>query len=305
MMNEFFGTSPWTAITKDVARKRRGPIVAAVSYVGSKAGDVLPLRKGDFLVCDASERAIRQGVTSAKALGAYLRVGVKVFSYEGLHAKVVASETFAWVGSANASENSRDHLTEASVRLEGPAGRKAYKWAESLAAEDIELSKHDVQRLAKLPVSWQVRGGELERKSNPVQMPRELSRLVILELNYGVSTVAEKAAEKHRVEVKKSLSVQSSQLNWFENRKPLPVKEGQWFIPIYGNKVGKPCRLERVKKETRFDICWYAQIRTTNRLKATVLRNLVSGVDSNFDYRVLTDQRQIAEILNQYGAVKA
>jgi hypothetical protein len=52
-MNEFVGISPWTAITKDVARKRRGPIVAAISYVGVSAAEVLPLRKGDFLICDA------------------------------------------------------------------------------------------------------------------------------------------------------------------------------------------------------------------------------------------------------------
>lgn len=123
-MNEFVGTSPWVAITKDVVRKRRGPIVAAISYVGVKASEVLPLRKGDFLICDASERAIKQGVTSAKALASYLRIGVKVFSHEGLHSKVVATESFAWVGSANASRNSRDNLTEASVRIEGPACRK-------------------------------------------------------------------------------------------------------------------------------------------------------------------------------------
>jgi hypothetical protein len=97
-MNEFLGTSPWTAITKDVARKRRGPIVAAISYVGVNARDVLPLRQGDFLICDASERAIKQGVTSAKSLASYLRNGVKVFSHEGLHSKVVATESFAWLG---------------------------------------------------------------------------------------------------------------------------------------------------------------------------------------------------------------
>ena len=139
-MNEFIGTSPWVAITKDVARKRRGPVVAAISYVGAKASEVLPLRKGDFLICDASQRAIKQGVTSAKTLAAYLRKGVQIFSHEGLHSKVVATENFAWVGSANASGNSRDNLTEASVRIEGPVGRSSFKWALSLATEDAKLS---------------------------------------------------------------------------------------------------------------------------------------------------------------------
>ena len=300
-MNEFVGTSPWVAITKDVARKRRGPIVAAISYVGVNAPEVLPLRDGDFLICDASERAIKQGVTSAKVLASYLRIGVKVFSHEGLHSKVVASESFAWVGSANASGNSRDNLTEASVRIEGPACRDAYRWAESLAVEDTELSLRDVRLLVKLPVSWQARGGVPGRVSKSVNLPDGLSRLVILELDFNGSAAAEKAAEKQRAEVKKSLSVQSSQLNWFENKKPLPLKEGEWFIPVYGNKVGKPCRLERVKKEKNFDLCWYAQVKTPTQLKIADLRSLVSGVEEWFNYCVIKDERQIAKVLKHYG----
>jgi hypothetical protein len=300
-MNEFVGTSPWTAITKDVARKRREPIVAAISYVGVKASEVLPLRKGDFLICDASERAIKQGITSAKALAAYLRLGVRVFSNEGLHSKVVATESFAWVGSANASGNSRGRLTEASVRIEGPACREAYRWAESLATEDTELSKQDVRLLAKLPVSWQARGGEPGRVSKSVNLPNGLSRLVILELDFGGSAAAEKAAEKQRAEVKKSLSVQSSQLNWFENKRPLPIKEGEWFIPVYGNKVGKPCRLERVKKEKNFDLCWYAQVKTPTRLKMSDLRSLVPGVEEWFNFCAIENRRQIVKLLKHYG----
>lgn len=300
-MNEFVGTSPWVAITKDVGRKRRGPMVAAISYVGVSASEVLPLRKGDFLICDASERAIKQGVTSAKSLAAYLRIGVKVFSHEGLHSKVLATESFAWVGSANASGNSRDNLTEASVRIEGPAGRDAFKWALSLAVENAELSTHDVRALAKLPESWKARGGEPGRVSESVNLPDGLSRLIILELDFGGSAAAERAAEKQRLEVKKSLAVQSSQLNWFENKKPLPIKEGEWFIPVHRNKVGKPCRLERVKKERNFEICWYVQMKTPTRLKAAELRSVVSGLDEDFDYRVMKDKRQISKVRRFYG----
>lgn len=300
-MNEFLGTSPWVSITKDVARKRRGPLVAAISYVGVKASEVLPLRKGDFLICDASERAIKQGITSAKALAAYLRIGVRVFSHEGLHSKVIATESFAWVGSANASGNSRDKLTEASVRIEGPACREAYRWAESLAVEDTELLVRDVRLLAKLPVSWQARGGEPSRVSKSVNLPDGLSRLVILELDSNGSVAAETAAKKQRAEVKKSLSVQSSQLNWFENKRPLPIKEGEWFIPVYGNKVGKPCRLERVRKEKNFDLCWYAQVKSPTQLRIADLRSLVSGVEEWFNYRAIEDRRKIVKILKHYG----
>lgn len=300
-MNEFVGTSPWGAITKDVARKRRGPIVAAISYVGVNAPEVLLLRDGDFLICDASERAIKQGVTSAKALASYLRLGVRVFSHEGLHSKVVATEAFAWVGSANASSNSRDKLTEASVRIEGPECRDAFHWALSLATEDAELFVQDVRTLAKLPVSWKAKGGEPGRVSKSATMPFGLSRLVILELDFGGSAAAVKAAEKQRIEVRKSLLVRSSQLQWFENKRPLPVKHGEWFIPVYGNKIGKPCRLERVQKERNFDVCWYAQIKTPTRLTVFDLRNLVSGLEKGFDHIKLTDRGRISKICKFYG----
>ena len=303
-MNTFSGTSPWQAITKDVARKRRGPIVAAVSYVGVNALEVLPLRDGDFLICDASERAIKQGVTSANALLTYLRLGVEVFSHEGLHSKVVASQSFAWIGSANASSNSRDNLTEASVRIEGPACRDAFVWAESLAVADAQLTVQDVRALAKLPVSWQAKGGEPSRVSKSANLPNALSRLVVLELDFGGSAAAEKAAEKHRVEVRKSLSVQPSQLHWFENKKPLPVKVGEWFIPVFGNKIGKPCRLEKVKKKQNFDICWYSQVKTSSRLRAADLRSVVSGVVENFDYCEVRNKNQIAKLLKHYGDIK-
>ena len=300
-MNEFVGTSPWTAITKDVARKRRSPVIAAISYVGVNARDVLPLRKGDFLICDASERAIKQGVTSAKALASYLRIGVKVFSHEGLHSKVVVTESFSWVGSANASRNSRDNLTEASVRIEGPACREAFAWALALASEDAELSAQDVRTLAKLPVSWQARGGEPGRITKAVNLPNGLSHLAILELYFQSSAAAEKMAEKQRVEVSKSLSVQSSQLNWFENMRPLLVREGEWFVPVFGNRAGKPCRLERRQKFSKFEICWYSQVKTPTRLKIADLRICIDGLDEGFDTQVITDKRQISKIRKMYG----
>ena len=300
-MNTFSGTSPWQAITKDVARKRRGPIVAAVSYVGVNALEVLPLRDGDFLVCDASERAIKQGVTSAKALLTYLRIGVEVFSHEGLHSKVVASENFAWIGSANASSNSRDNLTEASVRIEGPACRDAFGWAESLAAADAQLTVQDVRALAKLPVSWEVRGGQPSRSKKVLEFPKDLKKLLIVELPDTPTQAVVAQAERRRVEVKKSLSVQASKLDWFENKGSDILKEGEWFIPAYSNRLGKPCRVERLSDLARSQLVWFSQIKTPGLLRAADLKSLLSGFDRGFDHVNVTDRRQILKIRRIYG----
>lgn len=300
-MNTFSGTSPWQAITKDVARKRRGPIVAAISYVGVDGPEVLPLRDGDFLVCDASERAIKQGVTSAKALASYLRLGVQVFSHEGLHSKVVSSEDFAWVGSANASRNSRDHLTEASVRIEGSACRETFRWALSLANEDAALSPQDVRALAKLPVSWEARGGQPSRSGKVLEFPKDLKKIEIVELNYTPTNAVVEKAERRRIEVKKSLSVQVSKLDWFENMGSEILKEGEWFIPVSLNRVGKPCRVERLSDLPRSQLVWFSQLKVPGRIKILELRNLVEGLDKGFDHIKVTDKRQIAKIRKTYG----
>jgi hypothetical protein len=299
-MNEFVGTSPWAAITKDVARKRRGPIVAAISYVGVSASEVLPLRNGDFLVCDASERAIKQGVTSAKSLASYLRTGVKVFSHEGLHSKVVATESFAWVGSTNASRNSRDNLTEASIRIEGPAGRNAFSWALSLATEDAELSTQDVRVLAKLPVSWEVRGGQPTRSKEVLEFPKDLKKLVIVELPYTPTEAVVAQAERRRIEVKKSLSVQSSKLDWFENKADEILKVGEWFVPVYLNRLGKPSRVERLSDLPRSQLVWFSQLKTSGRCKIADLRSLVGDVDKGFDHIRVTEKNQISKIRKIY-----
>ena len=300
-MNEFVGTSPWVTITQDVARKRRGPIAAAVSYVGVRAPEVLPLRKGDFLICDASEKAIKQGITSAKSLASYLRLGVQVFSYEGLHSKVVASEKFAWVGSANASGNSRDNLIEASVRVEGPTCRTAFKWAESLATEDAELSVQDVRALAKLPVSWQAKGGEATRRKTILEWPKRLEKLFVVELIRGVPAYMWKEAEKQKVDIRKSLQTQGSRLDYFFWTTKPHASAGDWVVPVTDNRVGKPWRIVKISQLPKYRIYWYQELKTPERQKIADLKNCVDGLDNGFDVQVITDKRQISKIRKIYG----
>jgi hypothetical protein len=301
-MNEFVGTSPWVAITKDVARKRRGPIVAAISYVGVSASEVLPLRKGDFLVCDASERAIKQGVTSAKSLASYLRIRVKVFSHEGLHSKVVATESFAWVGSANASRNSRDNLTEASVRIEGPACREAFRWALSLATEDTELSAQDVRLLVKLPVSWQARGGEPGRRKESMSIPTSLKRLVVLELPLEASASMEKEADKRKVAVKKSLSTQVAKLECFFWERNHRAEVGDFVVPIIKNRVGGLWKIVKISKLSGYRIYWYQPLKTLQRPRISQLRGEVEGLQDGFDIKVLDEKKFITKVVKSFGA---
>lgn len=111
-MLKFQGPAPWESITKAAATP--GPRYAAIAYVSGKAPDLLPLTHGDVLVVNASIGTAKAHITDPKALRTFINRGVKVYSCDDLHAKVIATKNRAVVGSANASTNSTN-VVEASV----------------------------------------------------------------------------------------------------------------------------------------------------------------------------------------------
>ncbi len=104
MGTTFHGPSPWPHITRAI--RTRGARYAAIGYLGQDAPELLPLRAGDLLVVNASKAAVRAHATSPAALAYYVNKGVRVLSSPTLHAKVIATNTRAVIGSANASGNS-------------------------------------------------------------------------------------------------------------------------------------------------------------------------------------------------------
>jgi hypothetical protein len=113
-----FDGQPWLRFT-DVCRGP-GPRHIAIAYIGTDAPALMPLKRGDVLVCNAGREALLSHATSPDALQQYVDRGVKVFSDEDLHAKVIATKTTALVGSANASRNSQK-LDEAVVITDSAA----------------------------------------------------------------------------------------------------------------------------------------------------------------------------------------
>ena len=178
-LDGFPAPGPWKHIRSELRPKGRAPVIAVVAYVGADAPEMLPLRRGDFLVCDGSNIAIRQALTSAKSLWQYAQRGVVVFSHEGLHAKTIASDKFAWVGSANSSSNSRDCLIEASVRVTGRSASQIFQWAGSLATEDTRLSRKELEGLLELPVRR--RGPGPRARSFNLIMPATLKHVAFIE----------------------------------------------------------------------------------------------------------------------------
>lgn len=123
---------------------------AAIAYYSK---DLLHLKKGDILVCDASEVSISLGKSSGKLLLKLHKKGVKIYSEPALHAKVACIGSSVLVGSANASLNSEKSLVEAAV-LSRDSGLYAQvlSFVTQLAKPEALLTTAQLKVLAEIPV---------------------------------------------------------------------------------------------------------------------------------------------------------
>lgn len=148
-MQKVLSTNLWTqvsAIAKH-AKSRK----AAIAYA---TVDHLHMDRGDQLIVDASDLAIRSGETKAMLLKQLYRKGVELYSCPALHAKVALLGDVAVIGSANLSASSASRLIEAGLITDHPS---TVACVQSLLSQLIERSKplgsSELARLAKLPVS--------------------------------------------------------------------------------------------------------------------------------------------------------
>jgi len=142
------GPQVWPTITA-AARSTTAAGHAAVAYFAQEGPAILPLRSGSTLVVDASIETVSSGGTSPMALRTMLHRGVQIYSAQNLHAKVIAFNERAFIGSANASRNSARYLIEAVASFEESAMiASAHEFIRGLAI--TELGESDLAELAKL-----------------------------------------------------------------------------------------------------------------------------------------------------------
>jgi len=137
--------------------------LAALAYVSTDTR--ITFRKGDLLVCDASDAAVKSGETSASVLSKWQKAGVHIYSRPGLHAKVLVMGTKALVGSANLSESSATQLREASLltsRVVIVSQAKAF--VHLAKSEATEVDDEFLSRARKLKVTKRKPHGPLKRK---------------------------------------------------------------------------------------------------------------------------------------------
>lgn len=255
----------WHRITALAARPRRGPAWVAAAYVGGAAPDLLPLRRGDTLIVDASDAALRAGVTNPSSLRQYLRAGVAIYTRSGLHAKVYVFGRTAIIGSANASRASASNLVEAAVSSTDPAVvHDAIDFVRGLTAEWAAIDERRVERMSTIYRPPRFRPASVEQSTLwPSDPPAPRMRVVMMGRH-------EFSADESRAESRTSTEVQqqarslgrlrTEAIAW--DRAP-EFSEEDFVIQVWAPRdserswrVYPPARVLRIVPTRRTSIVW-------------------------------------------------
>ena len=153
----------WRQIaTKANTAQRR---LAAVAYVHSDG--YLKLRRNDVLICDASDRAIRAGETSARLLDNLFRRSVEIWSRLDLHAKAAVFGRYALIGSSNLSGSAANTLTELALLTDRKQiVSQATAFIHQIRESSQKVDDRFLARILKIKVQRTPRRG-ISRKAPP------------------------------------------------------------------------------------------------------------------------------------------
>jgi len=151
-------------------------IKAAVAYVSDDS--CISFGNDDVLVVDASDASIAGGRTSAKLLKVAYRKGAKLYSCDTLHGKVIAFDHYAYIGSANISNNSREHLDEIGIITDHPAVMAgAIQIINDLIGQSVEINEKFINAICKIKVKQK---SSLRKEPRNIRIKKPVSWLVSL-----------------------------------------------------------------------------------------------------------------------------
>ena len=238
-MNQLLSDELWPTLAKLSEKHRR--LWAAISYVTTTSH--LEFGKGDVLVCDASEGAIKAGMTSASALRRFRSNGAKVYSFDGLHAKTLLIDNKAVIGSANLSENAGVNTCEASLLSDDPQVAALVRgFIEQARKAAKHVDENFLKRIEAIPV---VRTGKMPKR-NPKRVAAGTSRLWLVStvpLSERISMAEAYAEKRGMAKAAKNLKQSDYEirtLRWFgQSRFRKEAKSGDLVIEVMRQKRGK------------------------------------------------------------------
>ena len=253
----------WPDITSALRVVGRNRALCAISYIGETAGQYLPLKRGDILICDAEVATIKSGATRASALAVYHRKGVQIDSKPGLHAKLIATSKTAWVGSANASQTSAEGKAEASLKVNDPKiVKEARNFVEKLI-EDPKTNKFDAKSIGELLMIPYKKSDWGSTIAEPYLLPKSLQTIKTFVNTELVKVNSEERkltsdtkgiALKERNKLGTDLSLEN-----FYATPSVRLKKGDWVITGLDDKISSPGVVVSVKKGRRSSVFWIAR----------------------------------------------
>lgn len=215
---------------------------AAVAYVGSGAGGLLPLKKGDKLVVDMSLKAVRSGTTDPREVKRLLRRGVQVFSRGSLHAKFFVIDRLVIAGSSNISKHARHHLDEGAILTDDAATvRRAVSTFDQLCTEPIRKDYLEKCIAEYRPPRFLPGNPERRRRTTKVTRAKlwivgGLRYIDIPEREEERAAAVTKAAEKKLLDFERSevdYSHYPSRLRFFDQ-----IRVGDWAVTCISDGKG-------------------------------------------------------------------
>ena len=137
-----------------VAEKANGhKMMVAVAFVTDLGK--LKMKRGDVLICDASDKNVSAGVVDRDLLAMLHRRGVEIIHYPNLHAKCARfgkRMQYTLIGSSNLSQNSSETLEEVAVMTNdlGVGAKVDVRIGEWIDG-GVEVNKEFLDRIMCLP----------------------------------------------------------------------------------------------------------------------------------------------------------
>lgn len=284
-MEQFITGDIWTEVNKKLTGKQKK--TACIAYVTS---DNLKLTKGDILVCDASNYSIKNGNTSADIIENYFTKGIKIYSNQDLHSKLLLTDQFLVIGSSNLSTNSATNLIESAVLTDNDiiiSQSKAFCY--NLIQESTELTRQIIDDLKQIevikrtfkPTSKSKIRTKVFGKSCWIMPTNDLSDKVYETVKERVEESKKKIAEKENLE--------EGEIGYLRNRGvskfTTNVKIGDQIILNWCNKgksrrsVFPPATILRIEKDEKLTHVYYDDSQSEKQVSWTKFKTFTKNLE--------------------------
>lgn len=214
MSVRLLGTEFWK-VARQLSSRAHGRS-ATIAYVTTDSH--LRFGKGDLLITDASDGAIRSNQTSAPILEKAFRRGVKLFSHEELHAKVYLLGDHLLVGSANLTGNSAKLREAAVVTTDSGAITNAKRWLRQIEAESVPITASFLKRALALPVTRTGgRGSKLPTLLEALEQQLPILDDLVFGIYWDEAELLTKAVKGRAKRLKVPLPPNVDSWGWFED----------------------------------------------------------------------------------------